>query len=407
MAARGRSLRLMEVFRTVFYTPIYVSVAGGFLESQGLDVTFRTRPPQFANVSSALDQGAADISGSGIMSSIISLDGGADNVPVHFAKINARDGFFILSRRTDAQFRWETLRGATVIPVGFSPMPPASFQFALRNHGVDPAELNLIPGLPLDEAVAVFRSGQGDFIHLPEPAASWPTEPASVAGPRQRAYSSFAGHRNPWTVLSRATPALTWLRDSEPETEMVTPFFSDVPNELIVRPRYKDQETWPPTPYLEEPDSIAFRTFWWPPVWWSNVRPTRVVRPNNFLDRRFLKSGGLWRVQVGRLDSFIKLVTPTPPGSNVLGCAPTNPVLSEPPIAPFEQADATLAARPESLQSPEPRGGFPGLLGILLDPFRQAAVSTPRRRRWPDPSPLLRLPPARLVRSLSEGALGW
>ncbi len=59
MAASGRSLRRMEVFRTVFYTPIYVSVAGGFLESQGLDVTFRTRPPPFANVSSALEQGAA------------------------------------------------------------------------------------------------------------------------------------------------------------------------------------------------------------------------------------------------------------------------------------------------------------------------------------------------------------
>ena len=92
MADSGRPLRLMEVFRTVFYTPIYVSVAGGFLESQGLDVTFRTRPPQFANVSGALDQGAADISGSGIMNSIILADGGADTVPADFAKINARDG---------------------------------------------------------------------------------------------------------------------------------------------------------------------------------------------------------------------------------------------------------------------------------------------------------------------------
>ncbi len=214
MAASRRSLRLMEVFRTVFYTPIYVSVAGGFLENQGLDVTFKTCPPQFANVSSALDQGAADISGSGIMSSIISADGGADTVPAHFAKINARDGFFILSRRTDAQFQWETLRGATVIPVGFSPMPPASLQFALRNHGVDPAELNLIPGLPLDEAVAIFRSGQGDFIHLPEPAAEQQiadgTASLAVAlGPANGhiAYSSFAAttyflDRNPDLVDS-------------------------------------------------------------------------------------------------------------------------------------------------------------------------------------------------------------
>ena len=83
MAANGRSLRLMEVFRTVFYTPIYVSVAGGFLESEGLDVTFNTCPPQFASVSRALEQGAADISGSGIMGSIILAYGGADQVLPH------------------------------------------------------------------------------------------------------------------------------------------------------------------------------------------------------------------------------------------------------------------------------------------------------------------------------------
>ena len=273
MAANGRPLRLMEVFRTVFYTPIYVSVAGGFLESEGLDVTFQTCPPQFANVTSALNQGAADISGSGIMGSIIAADGGADHVPAHIAKINARDGFFILSRRTDTQFQWETLRGATVIPVGFSAMPPASFQFALRNHGVDPAEVNLIPGLSLDEAVAIFQSGQGDFIHLPEPAAeqliaSGTASLAVALGPVNGhiAYSSFAAtnsflDRNPDLVnsfIKGYARALTWLRDSEPATvgEIVAPFFPGVTKEIIVRSvaRYKDQETWPPDPHLKEPE---------------------------------------------------------------------------------------------------------------------------------------------------------
>ena len=278
MSATGRPLRLMEVFRTVFYTPIYVSVAGGFLESEGLDVTFSTCPPQLASVSSALFQGAADISGSGIMRSIISADEGADYVLPHIAKINARDGFFVLSRRTDTVFQWESLRGATVIPVGFSPMPPASFQFALRNHGVDPAELNLIPGLPLDEAVAIFRNGQGDFIHLPEPAAEEliadGTASLAVAlGPANGhiAYSSFAAtnnflDRNPDLVdrfIKGYARALTWLGDSEPATvgEIVAPFFPGVAKELIVRSvmRYKDQETWPPDPHLEEPEFEALQ----------------------------------------------------------------------------------------------------------------------------------------------------
>ena len=37
----------METFRTVFYTPIYVTVAGGYLESEGLDVDFQTCPARF------------------------------------------------------------------------------------------------------------------------------------------------------------------------------------------------------------------------------------------------------------------------------------------------------------------------------------------------------------------------
>jgi len=276
MVTSGLPLRLMEVFRTVFYTPIYVSVAGGFLESEGLDVTFSSCPPELGNVSRALEQGAADISGSGVMGSIISADGGAEHVLAHIAKINARDGFFLLSRPTDTEFKWESLKGATVIPVGFSAMPPASLQFALRNHGVDPEELNMIPGLPLDEAVAIFRNGQGDYIHLPEPAAEEliadGTASLAVAlGPANGhiAYSSFAATNgfldsNPDLVdrfIKGYARALTWLRDNEPATvgEVVAPFFPGVAKELIVRSvaRYKDQETWPPDPHLMEPEFQA------------------------------------------------------------------------------------------------------------------------------------------------------
>ena len=173
MASTGHRLpvRLIETFRSVFYTPIYVSVAGGFLEKEGLDVDFKTCPPEFAHPMSALNRGGADIAQSGIMRSIIASDWGAETVPVHFAKINSRDGFFVLSRRPQEQFLWESLKGATVIPVGFSPMPWASFQFALRQHGVEPEDLNLMPDLSLEQAISAFLGGEGDFIHLPQPAA--------------------------------------------------------------------------------------------------------------------------------------------------------------------------------------------------------------------------------------------
>ena len=273
MAATRYSLRLMEVFRTVFYTPIHVAVAGGFLESEGLDVSFSSCPPDLGSVPNALNQGVADISGSGVMRSIIESDSGAQTVLPHFAEINSRDGFFVLSRESSDGFRWDSLSGANVIPVGFSAMPWASFQFALRKNGVDPHSLTLIPDLSLPDAVAAFKSGQGDFIHLPEPAAEQliadGTASLSVAlGPVNGhiAYSSFAAteaylERNTETVhrfIRGYARGLTWLRESDPATvgDAVSGFFPDVPSELITKSvaRYKGQGTWPATPHLEQPE---------------------------------------------------------------------------------------------------------------------------------------------------------
>ena len=277
MAQQGYPLRLMETFRSVFYTPIYVAVAGGFLQSAGLDVTFSTCPSQYPHPLSALNHGAANIVQSGIMRSIIAADWGAETVPAHFAKINSRDGFFVLARRSgeevQGEFRWESLLGSTVIPVGFSPMPWASFQFALRKHGVEPEQLNLMTGLSLDQAVAAFRDGQADFIDLPEPAveqllAEGTGHLAIALGPENGhiAYSSFAATNRFLTenqeLVSRFmegySRALRWLAGSEAAevAEAVAPFFDQVPQELITQAisRYQAQETWPHHPALAEPE---------------------------------------------------------------------------------------------------------------------------------------------------------
>ena len=270
-------IRLMETFRSVFYTPIYVSVGGGFLESAGLDVTFSTCPSQYPHPLSALNHGAADIVQSGIMRSIIAADWGAETVPAHFAKINARDGFFVLSRRPPEQlngeFRWEEMPGSTLIPVGFSPMPWASLQSALRKHGVEPEQLDLMTGLSLDQAMAAFRDGHADFIHLPEPAveqllAEGAGHLAIALGPENGhiAYSSFAATNRflgeNQDLISRFmegySKALQWLASSEAAevAGAVAPFFDQLPRELITRAisRYQAQETWPQNPTLAEPE---------------------------------------------------------------------------------------------------------------------------------------------------------
>ena len=269
MARVRFQLRLMETFRTVFYTPIYVTVAGGYLKSEGLDVDFRTCPSQFPHPLSALNHNVADIVQSGIMRSIIAADWGAESVPRHFAEINSRDGFFVLGAHGSNDFQWSEFTGSTIIPVGFSPMPWASFQYALRNNRVRVEGLHLLHGLGLEEAVDAFHAGMAEFIHLPQPAAE------KLLADREAhlsvalglanghiTYSSFAAtnafidsrpdvlHR----FVAGYSKALTWLAASMPEqvSEVVAPFFPDTRPELITASiaRYKEQGTWPATPHL-------------------------------------------------------------------------------------------------------------------------------------------------------------
>ena len=268
-----RPLRLIETFRSVFYTPIYVSVAGGFFEKEGLDVDFKTCPPEFAHPLSALNRGGADIAQSGIMRSIISSDWGAETVPMHFAKINSRDGFFVLSRTNQEPFLWESLKGAKLIPVGFSPMPWASLQFALRRHGVEPDELDLVTGLSFDDGISAFREGHAEYIHVPQPAAELLLDHgighvAAALGPENGhlAYSSFAATNQfldsqPETV-QRFTigfaNALEWLaaNNAQEVGQAIASFFPEVRLELVVKSvaRLKAQDNWPTDPVLAQPE---------------------------------------------------------------------------------------------------------------------------------------------------------
>ena len=270
MTTGGRHpLRLMETWRSIFYTPIYVSVAGGFLEREGLDVEFSTCPSQFPHPLSALRHDAADIVQSGIMRSIIASDWGAETVPLHFAKINSRDGFFILGRQPQDPFDWESLRGSRVIPVGFSPMPWASFQYALRRHGLEPSDLDLLAGLSLDDAVTAFRDGQAEYVHVAEPVAQQLMADGAghlltALGPENGhlAYSSFAAtHRfleEQADIAGRFTlgfaRALHWLSLADPGevAETVSGFFPEVSHEVLAASiaRYQQQEQWPVNPVL-------------------------------------------------------------------------------------------------------------------------------------------------------------
>ncbi len=261
-------LRLMDTYRNLFYTPIYVAVAGGFLYGEGLDVMFSTVPGGRSAVD-MLHRGEVDIVQTGISRSMMALDEGDDNAPLHIAEINQRDGFFLVSRTSTDDWQWSDLEGATLIPIGFTPVPMTSLTAALRKRSVDVSKIRMLRGLSAEDAIARFRRGEADYIHVPNPQAQALIDDgvgslASSLGSERGylCYSSFAAtpafiSENP-QVAQRFVrgfyKAQQWLAatDAANIAERVKPFFAGVSGSTLERSisRYKSLSAWAETPAI-------------------------------------------------------------------------------------------------------------------------------------------------------------
>ncbi len=270
-------IRLVETFRNLFYTPLYAAVGGGFFYSHGLSVLLSTAPAGLGPLSMLRD-GSADIAQTGISRSLMALDEGDEEAPLHFAEINRRDGFFILSQRPVGEWSWRQLEGATLIPVGFTPVPWMSLRRALSLNGVDSGRIRLLPGLTAETAMDRFRKGEAEYIHLPHPQAQELIDEgmgytAAAVGPTlgHICYSSFASlpsllRDSPDTVdrfVAGFHDAQRWVAShgAAEIADAVSPFFADRPRPQLERAieTYKRQETWAEGPLIREEGFIAMR----------------------------------------------------------------------------------------------------------------------------------------------------
>ena len=270
-------VRLVETFRNLFYTPIYVAVAGGFLYREGLNVLFSTAPGDRSPIA-MLGDGTADIVQSGISRSLMALDEGQDDAPLHFAEINQRDGFFLVSRSPAESWTWKDLEGSRLIPVGFTPVPWTSLRSAMRTNGVDLDRVRLIEGLSAEESIENFRAGEADYVHLPHPQAQQLIDEgaghlATAVGPTLGyvCYSSFAAapaflESRPETVarfVRGVYEAQRWLvsNDAGDVGSMIASFFPGTARTGLERGirAYKEQQTWADDPLIGEDGFAAMR----------------------------------------------------------------------------------------------------------------------------------------------------
>ena len=92
---RQMRLRLGLTFHHVFYAPYYVALQRGLFDAQGLEL-ITTVPGDGRLVLAGQASGDLDVALGGIMRSLVSYDAGEPDAPLHFARVNDRDGFFLV-----------------------------------------------------------------------------------------------------------------------------------------------------------------------------------------------------------------------------------------------------------------------------------------------------------------------
>ena len=161
-------LRIMVYRHSVFYSPLIAAVGAGFLKNEGLDAAYCQKPPG-RNQYEMFRKGEIDVMQAAVSTSWDPLSKGIRDIPVHFAQINQRDGFFITGRTTGKPFDWNQLIGAQLV-ADHAQQPFAMLKYALHLKGIDWNRVEMINAGSPEAMDAAFREGKGAYVHQQGPA---------------------------------------------------------------------------------------------------------------------------------------------------------------------------------------------------------------------------------------------
>ena len=264
-------IRLNEVVRSIFYAPMYAAINKGFFKEEGLEIELSTGQGADKTMQQVLSKNA-DIGFCGPEQVIYLYNQGREDYAVLFAQLTKRDGSFLVGRKNEEDFKWESLRGKTIIGGRPGGVPEMTLEYVLRNHGITPnKDIQIITNLAFTATAQAFKSGTGDYVALFEPTASMLQKEggsyivASVGkASGEIPYTCFFATKsyidsNP-EIIQKFTNAIykgqLWVEShtSKEVAEAVIDFFpgSDIELLTTVVERYKAQDTWAKNPILKE-----------------------------------------------------------------------------------------------------------------------------------------------------------
>ncbi len=165
-------VKLAEVAHTIFYAPQYIAIEKGYFKEYGIDIDL-TLASGADKVTAAVLSGDADIGFCGSEATIYVYNGGEKDYLKTFAQLTQKDGTFLVSRKEYKNFKLEDLKGKTIIGGRAGGMPEMTFEYALKQNGIDPKkDVSIDTSVAFPAMSGAFIGGQGDFVTLFEPNAT-------------------------------------------------------------------------------------------------------------------------------------------------------------------------------------------------------------------------------------------
>lgn len=266
-----QKITVSEVTHSVFYAPQYVAMNLGFFEEEGLEIEL-INGGGADNVMTAVLANQVDIGFAGPEAAIYVYNEGLEDYAEVFAQVTQKDGSMLVARTPYENFTWQDLKGAHILPGRTGGVPYMTFEYVLKQNGLDPQnDLLLDTSISFDAMTSAFVSGTGDFVTVFEPTASTLEKngqgyivDAVGANTSEIPYTAYfakksylQAHEDTILHFTRAiSRGLSWVKSHSASeiAEAVAPSFADSDIDLLTSAiaHYQEIDVWKDTPAMTE-----------------------------------------------------------------------------------------------------------------------------------------------------------
>lgn len=170
--AQTTTIKVGEVLRTQFYTPMYVALGKGYVKEQGLEVELISAGGSDRVGALVLADGC-DFGLAGPEVPMYIYNGESADKPLMFCALTGTDGYFLVSKTKIDKFDWSMLNGKRIMAQRPGSTPELCFEYLLKQHKVSAETIkSLVTNVGPAAREGAWLAGGFDFALFLEPGLS-------------------------------------------------------------------------------------------------------------------------------------------------------------------------------------------------------------------------------------------